>query len=82
MTQLGRGKEAVSILKTITSPSLRATRESLIKELKESDATGKPSPEKSAEPKKQDNRKTQLSPLTEQIHRRQLEAPEARFLKT
>jgi tetratricopeptide (TPR) repeat protein len=63
MTQLGRGKEAVSILKTITSPSLRATRESLIKELKESDATGKPSPEKSTEPKKQDNRKTQFSPL-------------------
>ena len=63
MTQLGRGKEAVTILKTITSPSLRATRESLIKDLKESDATGKPSPEKSAEPKKQDNRKTQHSPL-------------------
>ena len=63
MTQLGRGKEAVTILKTITSPSLRATRESLIKELKESDATGKPSPEKSAEPKKRDNRNTQLNPL-------------------
>ena len=63
MTQLGRGKEAVTILKTITSPSLRATRESLIKELKESGATRKPSPEKSAEPKKQDNRNTQLSPL-------------------
>ena len=63
MTQLGRGKEAVTILKTITSRSLRATRESLIKELKESGATRKPSPEKSAEPKKQDNRKTQLSPL-------------------
>tara|TARA_B110000438_G_scaffold460_1_gene489 strand:+ start:21 stop:1181 length:1161 start_codon:yes stop_codon:yes gene_type:complete len=63
MTQLGMGKEAVTILKTITSPSLRATRESLIKELKESNATGKPSPEKSAEPKKQDNRNTQLSPL-------------------
>jgi tetratricopeptide (TPR) repeat protein len=63
MTQLGRGKEAVTILKSITSPSLRATRESLIKELKESDATGKPSPKKSAEPKKRDNRNTQLSPL-------------------
>jgi hypothetical protein len=63
LTQLGRGKEAVSILKTITSPSLRATRESLIKELKESDATRKPSPEKSAEPKKRDNRNTQLNPL-------------------
>ena len=63
MTQLGRGKEAVTILKSITSPSLRATRESLIKELKESDATRKPSPEKSAEPKKRDNRNTQLNPL-------------------
>ena len=63
MAQLGRVKEAVTILKTITSPSLRATRESLIKELKESDATGKPSPKKSAEPKKRDNRNTQLSPL-------------------
>jgi tetratricopeptide (TPR) repeat protein len=63
MTQLGRGKEAVTILKTITSPSLRATRESLIKELKESDATRKPSLEKPAEPKKRDNRNTQLSPL-------------------
>ena len=63
MTQLGRRKEAVTILKTITSPSLRATRESLIKELKESDATRKPSPEKSAEPKKRDNRNTQLNPL-------------------
>ncbi|MBU62727.1 MAG: hypothetical protein CMI26_09515 [Opitutae bacterium] len=63
MTQLGMGKEAVTILKTITSPSLRATRESLIKELKQSDATGKPSPEKTAEPEKRDNRNTQLSPL-------------------
>jgi tetratricopeptide (TPR) repeat protein len=63
MTQLGMEKEAVTILKTITSPSLRATRESLIKELKELDATGKPSPKKSAEPKKRDNRNTQLSPL-------------------
>ena len=63
MAQLGRVKEAVTILKTITSPSLRATRESLIKELKESDATGKPSPEKSAKPKKRDNRNTQLRPL-------------------
>lgn len=63
LTRLGRGKEAVTILKTITSPSLRATRESLIKELKESDATGKPSPEKAADPKKRDNRNTQLSPL-------------------
>ncbi len=63
MTQLGRGKEAVTILKTITSPSLRATRESLIKEIKESGATGKPLPKKSTEPKKGDNRNTQLSPL-------------------
>ncbi len=67
MTQLGRGKEAVTILKTITSPSLRATRESLIKELKESDATRKPSPEKSADPKKQDNRNTQLRPLPSKL---------------
>jgi tetratricopeptide (TPR) repeat protein len=63
MTQLGMRKEAVAILKTITSPSLRATRESLIKELKESGATGKPPLEKRGEPKKRDNRKTQLSPL-------------------
>jgi hypothetical protein len=56
-------KEAIAILKTITSPSLRTTRESLIKELKESGATGKPPLEKRGEPKKRGKRNTQLSPL-------------------
>jgi tetratricopeptide (TPR) repeat protein len=63
MTQLGMRKEAIAILKTITSPSLRTTRESLIKELKESGATGKPPLEKRGEPKKRGKRNTQLSPL-------------------
>ena len=67
MTQLGREKEAVTILKTITSPSLRATRESLIKELNESGATEKPSPRNSADPKKRDNRNTQLRPLPSKL---------------
>ena len=67
MAQLGREKEAATILKIITSPSLRATRESLIQELKDSDSKEKTLREKETAPKKLDNRNTQLSPLPSKL---------------
>ena len=67
MAQLGRGKEAATILKIITSPSLRATRESFIQELENSDSKEKTLREKETAPKKLDNRNTQLSPLPSKL---------------
>ena len=67
MVQLGRVKEANAILQTINSPSLRATKESLIKELKTSDSKGKPSLEKETAPAKRDNRNSQLRPLPSKL---------------
>jgi tetratricopeptide (TPR) repeat protein len=67
MAQLGRKKEATTILKIITSPSLRATRESLIQELKNSDSKGKPLRKKETAPKKLDKRNTQRRHLPSKL---------------
>jgi len=70
MAQLGRKEEATVILQAISSPSLRATKEGLIKELRKSDSKGEqgePSRDKKEAPANQGKRNTQLGPLPSKL---------------
>tara|TARA_B100000959_G_C14898069_1_gene589623 strand:- start:46 stop:1206 length:1161 start_codon:yes stop_codon:yes gene_type:complete len=67
LSELGRIKEARSILKSIASPALRTTRESLMKRLEQSPGAEKLTPRKPQGQKKPDGRETHLVPLPDQF---------------